>query len=66
MASDDCSVMTWLLSSMHEKVSASGMFINICDTMKEIYSSEQHISRVANVYEKLFSLQHDSHFIFDY
>ena len=29
-------------------------------------SNEQNISRVANLYEKLFLLRQDSHFLFDY
>ena len=60
MASD-YSVMVWLLSSMNKNVSVSVMFLKtvakeIYDTLKEMYFNEQNISRVADLYEKIFSL----------
>jgi len=45
---------------MDEKLSESVMFLKtakeIWDTLKEMYSNEQNISRFAHLYEKLFSL----------
>ena len=51
----ECSVITWLLSSMDEEVSASVMFLKTAketwDTLKEMYSNQQNNSRVADMYE---------------
>jgi len=38
----------------------------IWDTLKEIYSNKHNISRVVDLYEKLFSLQQDGHSLSDY
>jgi len=46
---------------MDEKVNARVMFLKttkeICDTLKEMYSNEQIISRVVDLHEKLFPLR---------
>jgi len=58
----DFSVMTWLLNNIyiHEKFSVSVIFLKVVkemhDTLKEMYSNEQNISCVADLYEQLFSL----------
>ena len=55
---------------MYEKVSANVMFLktvkDIWNTLKEMYSNEQNISRVADLYEKLFSLRLDGRSLSDY
>ena len=33
---------------------------------KEMYSNEHNISRIVNLYEKLFSQRQDGRFLFDY
>jgi len=59
----DYSVMTWLLSSIYENVSANVLILKttktIWDTLKEMNSNEQSISRIPNLYKKLFSLRQD-------
>jgi len=59
----ECSAMFWLINSMTEKISAGIMLLKaakvIWDILKEMYSNEQIISRVADLYEILFSLRQD-------
>jgi len=61
---------TWPLSSMHKKVSASAMFLKttkeIWNTLKKMYSNEQNISRVVDLYEKLFLLRQNGLSLSDY
>ena len=51
--------------SMNEKVSASIMFVKTIKNIPkkyethERYSNKQKVSRVVNLYKKLFSLRHD-------
>jgi len=53
----DCSVMMCLLNDMDEKANAGVMFLKaaneIWDTLKEMYSNEQNISWVADLYESI-------------
>ncbi|KAK4397606.1 Retrovirus-related Pol polyprotein from transposon RE2 [Sesamum angolense] len=55
--------MTWLLNSMEESVSANVMFLNTAkamwDALHDMYSHEKNISRVFELYERLFSLKQD-------
>ena len=55
---------------MDEKVSARVIFLktanSIWDTLKEMYSNEQKISRVADLYERLFALRQDGRPLTDY
>jgi len=45
---------------MDEEVSADVMFLKttkeIWDTLKELYSNEKNISRIVDLYERVFSL----------
>ncbi|KAL0379315.1 UNVERIFIED_CONTAM: Retrovirus-related Pol polyprotein from transposon RE2 [Sesamum radiatum] len=62
--------MTWLLNSMQESVSANIMFLttakDMWDTLHDMYSNEKNISRVFELYEKLFSLKQDGRSVFAY
>jgi len=48
---------------MNEKVSVGLVFLktakDVWDTLKEMYSNEQNISRVVDLYERLFALRQD-------
>ena len=59
----DYSVMTWLLNSVAEKLSAGVLFLKTaketCDVLKKIYSNEKNISRIAYLSEWLLSLWQD-------
>ncbi|KAL0313828.1 UNVERIFIED_CONTAM: Retrovirus-related Pol polyprotein from transposon TNT 1-94 [Sesamum angustifolium] len=62
--------MTWLLNSMEESVSANVMFLNTAkamwDALHDMYSHEKNISRVFELYERLFSLKQDGRAVSDY
>ncbi|KAH6798462.1 hypothetical protein C2S51_034946 [Perilla frutescens var. frutescens] len=66
----DCSVMTWLLNSMDESVSKNIMFLDIAkamwDALREMYSNDKNVSRVFELYEKLFSHCQDGQSVNDY
>ncbi|PIN01521.1 hypothetical protein CDL12_25970 [Handroanthus impetiginosus] len=55
--------MTWLLNSLEESVSANIMFLTsakeMWDALHDMYSQEKNVSRVFELYEKLFSLKQD-------
>ena len=57
---EDYSVMTWLLNSL-EKISGSVMFLpsakNMWDTLKVMYGNEKNLSRVFEIYKRLFELK---------
>ncbi|KAG6510192.1 hypothetical protein ZIOFF_028201 [Zingiber officinale] len=59
--SDNCSVMAWLLNSMEESVTTNVMFVETAkemwDALRGMYSNDKNISRVFELYEKLFSLR---------
>ena len=56
----DYSEMTWLLSSLEEKISGSIMFLptakDMWDTLKVMHGNEKNLSRVFEIYERLFEL----------
>ncbi|KAK4388462.1 hypothetical protein Sango_2452800 [Sesamum angolense] len=66
----DYSVMTWLLNSMEESVSPNVMFLTTAkamwDAFHDMYSHEKNISRVFELYERLFSLKQDGRAVSDY
>jgi len=53
--------MIWLLNSLEEKISSSVMFLAIAKEMwdmpKVIYDNEKNLSRVFEIYERLFELK---------
>ena len=57
----DYSVMIWLLNSLEEKISSSVMFLptakNMWDILKVMYENEKNLSRVFEIYERLFELK---------
>ncbi|KAK4402403.1 Retrovirus-related Pol polyprotein from transposon RE1 [Sesamum angolense] len=66
----DYSIMTWLLNSMEESVSANIMFLTTAkamwDALRDMYFHEKNISRVFELYERLFSLKQDGRAVSDY
>lgn len=52
-------VMTWLINSMEEKISVRVIFLKIakmiCAHLKEMYSNKRNISRIIDLYKKMFS-----------
>jgi len=53
--------MTWLLNSLEEKISGSVMFLpnakDMWDTLKVMYENEKNLSRVFEIYERMFELK---------
>ncbi|KAL0342592.1 UNVERIFIED_CONTAM: hypothetical protein Scaly_1921800 [Sesamum calycinum] len=62
--------MTWLLNSMEESVIANVVFLTtdkaMWDALHDMYSHEKSISRVFELYERLFSLKQDGRAVSDY
>ncbi|KAL0336490.1 UNVERIFIED_CONTAM: Retrovirus-related Pol polyprotein from transposon RE2 [Sesamum radiatum] len=62
--------MTWFLNSMEESVSANVMFLTTAkamwDALHDMYPHEKNISRVYELYERLFSLKQDGRAVSDY
>jgi len=53
--------MTWLLNSLKEKINGSVIFLTtikkMWDTLKAMYGSEKNLSRVFEIYERMFELK---------
>ena len=52
---------TWLPNRLEEKISCSIMFLTTAkkmwNTLKEMYENEKNLSRVFEIYERLFELK---------
>ncbi|XP_020243477.1 uncharacterized protein LOC109821726 [Asparagus officinalis] len=59
--SSDYYVMTWLLNSMETQISSSVMFLTTAkemwDNLKIMYGNEKNVSRVFEIYGRLFALK---------
>ena len=59
--------MTWLLNSLKEKISGSVIFLTTAketwDTLKVMYVNEKNLSRVFEIYERLFELKQGDKFV---
>ena len=53
--------MTWLINNLEEKISGSIIFFTtakeVWDTLKVMYGNEKKLSRVFEIYERLFELK---------
>ncbi|XP_020252608.1 uncharacterized protein LOC109829921 [Asparagus officinalis] len=60
LSSDYC-VMTWLLNSLDAQISSSVMFLTTAkemwDSLKIMYGNEKNVSRVFEIYERLFAIK---------
>ncbi|XP_057799090.1 uncharacterized protein LOC131014928 isoform X1 [Salvia miltiorrhiza] len=69
-SADDCAVMTWLLNSLEDSVSKNIMFLETAkamwDTLRQMYSNDKNVSRVFELYEKLFSHTQSGQTVNDY
>ena len=63
----DYSVMTWLINSLEEKISGTVKFLTTAkemrDTMKVIYDNEKNLSRVFEIYKRLFEFKQGNIFV---
>ena len=59
--SSDYYVMTWLLNSLEENISASVIFLSTAkemwDTLEVMYGNEKNFSSVFEIYERLFEFK---------
>ncbi|KAG6431871.1 hypothetical protein SASPL_103441 [Salvia splendens] len=67
---DDCSVMTWLLNSLEPAISQNIMCLDsakaMWDALREMFFNDKNVSRVFELYEKLFSHTQDTQSVNDY
>ncbi|KAG6400916.1 hypothetical protein SASPL_137761 [Salvia splendens] len=67
---DDCSVMTWLLNSLEPAISQNIMCLYsakaMWDALREMFVNDKNVSRVFELYEKLFSHTQDTQSVNDY
>lgn len=67
---DDCSVMTWILNSLEPAISQNIMCLDTAkamwDALREMFFNDKNISRVFELYEKLFSHTQDTQSVNDY
>ncbi|KAG6385467.1 hypothetical protein SASPL_154302 [Salvia splendens] len=67
---DDCSVMTWLLNSLEPAISQNIMCLDsakaMWDALREMFFNDKNVSRIFELYEKLFSHTQDTQSVNDY
>ncbi|XP_042056533.1 uncharacterized protein LOC121801150 [Salvia splendens] len=67
---DDYSVMTWLLNSLEPAISQNIMYLDsakaMWDALREMFFNDKNVSRVFELYEKLFSHTQDTQSVNDY
>ncbi|KAG6386092.1 hypothetical protein SASPL_154979 [Salvia splendens] len=67
---DDCSVMTWILNSLEPAISQNIMCLDsakaMWDAIREMFFNDKNVSRVFELYEKLFSHTQDTQSVNDY
>ena len=67
---NDYQVISWMVNSMENHVSANVLFLHSANemwiTVQQIYSDENNVSRVFSLYEELFALKQGDHSIHDY
>ena len=67
---ENYSIITWLLNSFEEKISDNVMFLTTAkemwDTLKVMHGNEKNLSRVFEIYERLFELKQGDKFVAEF